>query len=166
MLEDTLSGEPPVIPGPILVHQQMKFSSFNYLASVLIEANKKNLRNHQAFGTDGDINLSEAFSHNFPFALSLRCFIHFERNLQSKLHELGIPNKVADEFGHDVMGYYKGGTYQEGLVDCVTTSEFDQSFSRLEIIWNEREEPFCRGSTPRFFEYFKTYKLMLFAITC
>ena len=33
MLEDVRSGEPPSLPGPVLVHQQMKFSSFNYFAS-------------------------------------------------------------------------------------------------------------------------------------
>jgi hypothetical protein len=82
MLEDVQSGEPPVIPGLILVHQQMKFASFNYLTTVLIDGNKR-LRNLQAFGTDGDTNLSEALGHNFPFALSLRCFIHFECNLYS-----------------------------------------------------------------------------------
>lgn len=86
MLEDVQSGEPPSLPGPALVHQQMEFASFNYFASVLIDGNKK-LRYVQAFGTDGDTNLSEALGHNFPFALSLCCFIHFERNLSSKILE-------------------------------------------------------------------------------
>lgn len=87
MLEDVRSGEPPSLPGPVLVHQQMKFASFNYFAGILIDGNKK-LRHVQAFGTDCDTNLSEALGHNFPFTLSLRCFIHFERNLN-----LGVPKK-------------------------------------------------------------------------
>ncbi len=157
MLEDVRSGEPPVLPGPMLVHQQMKFASFNYLASCLIDGNKK-LRNVQAFGTDGDINLSEALGHNFPFALSLRCFIHFERNLHSKLHDLCIPKKVADEFVRDVFGSREGNTFQEGLVDCKTVSEFDLSLARLESVWNAREKPFCGHSAPRFFHYFKEHK--------
>ena len=109
LLEDIRTGESPVIIGPVLVHQQMKFTSFNYLASVLIDGNKK-LRNIQAFGTDGDTNLSDALGHNFPFALALRCFIHFERNIQGKLRDLGIPAKVADEFVHDIMGNHQGST--------------------------------------------------------
>ncbi len=157
MLEDVRSGEPPVMPGPTLVHQQMKFASFNYLASVMIDGNKK-LRNLQAFGTDGDTNLSEALGHNFPFALSLRCFIHFERNLHKKLHDLGIPKKVADEFVHDVMGSRHGSTYQEGLVDCITVAEFDQNFARLETVWNAREKPFSGVSAPQFYQYFKQHK--------
>ena len=127
-----------MIPGPILGLQQMKFASFNYLASVLIDGNKR-LRNLQAFGTDVDTNLSEALGHNFPFALSLRCFIHFERNLYSKMHDLGIPKKIADEFVHDVMGSRQGSMHQEGLVGSATVSEIDQKISRVESVWNARE---------------------------
>ena len=60
-----------MIPGPVHVHQQMKFASFNYFASVLINEGKK-LRYVQAFGTDGGTNLSEALGHNFPFASLLK----------------------------------------------------------------------------------------------
>lgn len=67
MLQDIRTGKPPLLPGPILVHQQVKFSSFNYFGSSLIDADKS-LRYVQAFGTDGDMNLSDALSHCFPFA--------------------------------------------------------------------------------------------------
>ena len=46
-----------MIPGSVLVHQQMKFASFNCLASVLIYENNK-LRYVQAFEMDCDTNLS------------------------------------------------------------------------------------------------------------
>ena len=134
----------------------MRFASFNYFASVLIGNNK--LRHIQAFGTDCDTNLSEALGDNFPFAFSLRCFIHFERNLCSKLHNLGTPKKMANEFIHDVMGHCEGGTYQEDLVDCATVSDFDQKLFRLENVCNVREKPFCGVSTPRFYQYFKEHK--------
>ena len=94
MLEDIRTGKPSLLPGPVVIHQQVKFSSFNYFGSSLIDADKS-LRYVQAFGTDGDTNLSDALSH---FAKVLRCFIHFERNLCEKLRELNIPKKVADEF--------------------------------------------------------------------
>lgn len=67
MLQDIRTGKPPLLPGPILVHQQVKFSSFNYFGSSLIDADKS-LRYVQAFGMDGDMNLSDALSHCFPFA--------------------------------------------------------------------------------------------------
>ena len=157
MLEDIRTGKPPLLPGPVLVHQQMKFTSFNYFASSLIDADKS-LRYVQAFGTDGDTNLSDALSHCFPFATVLRCFIHFERNLHGKLRELNIPKKIADEYVRDVMGFRIGDTYQKGLVDCVSVREFDQQLARLETVWNEREKPFCGGSNPRFYHYFKQHK--------
>lgn len=157
MLEDVQSGEPTVLPGPMLVHQQMKFASFNYLASSLIDGNK-NLRNVQAFGTDGDVNLSEALGHNFPIAVSQWCFIHFERNLLSKLKELGIPHKVAEEYVRDIFGSWEGNKYQKGLVDCKTISEFNQSLAGLEIVWNAREKPFCGLPPPCFAQYFKQHK--------
>ena len=157
MLEDIRTGRPPLLPGPVLVHQQMKFTSFNYFAASLIDADK-GLRYVQAFGTDGDTNLSDALSHSFPFATVLRCFIHFERNLYEKLRELNVPKRIADEFVRDIMGFRAGDTYQKGLVDCTSVSEFDQQLARLEVVWNEREKPFCGLSDPRFYHYFKQHK--------
>ena len=58
--------------GPILVHQRKNFAAFNYFASTLICFSKK-LQEIQAFGTDGDGALVEAFTHNFPFAIQLAC---------------------------------------------------------------------------------------------
>ena len=93
MLEDIRTGRPPLLPRPVLVHQQMKFTSFNYFAASLIDVDK-GLRYFQAFGTDGDTNLSDALSHSFPFATVLRCFSHFERNLYEKLCELNVPKRM------------------------------------------------------------------------
>lgn len=68
MLEDVRSRKHPIILGPILVHQQKDFSSFNYFASTLVSHDRR-IRNVLAFGTDGDKAVVEAFAHNFPFAL-------------------------------------------------------------------------------------------------
>ena len=65
MLEDVRRGKHPIIAGPMLVHQCLKFSTFNYFASTLIGYDKS-ICNVLAFGTDGDRNLTEAFGHNFP----------------------------------------------------------------------------------------------------
>ena len=98
------------------------------------------MRNIQAFGTDDDTNVSEAFSHNFPFAVT-SILIHFEHNSQEKLCDLGVPLKFPDEFVYDAMGNHQGSTYQTGLVDFMTISDFDQAvraFARLDKIWNLR----------------------------
>ena len=70
--------------GPLLVHQKVDFPAFNYFASTLIGLNK-GLKQILAFGTDGDKAVVEALSHNFPFATQLHCFIHFRKNVETKL---------------------------------------------------------------------------------
>jgi len=89
MLEDTSTRKHPSMLGPVLVHQRMQFASFNYFGSTLVGFNKK-LRNVRAFGTDGQESMIEAFSHCFPFAFQLRCFIHSKNNIKEKLNECGI----------------------------------------------------------------------------
>ena len=126
--------------GAILVHQQTDYASFNYFASTLISHDKQ-LHNVLCFGSDGDKALVEAFSHSFPFAIQLRCFIHFRRNIQEKLHTLGIPHQVAEEFLTDILGKQHGSTYVEGLVDCRSEQEFDEKLQALEQTWNDRELP-------------------------
>ena len=69
MLEDVHTGKHPIMVGPMLVHQRMQFSTFNYFFSTLIGHNKS-LRHVLAFGTDGDKKLTEALGYSFPFAIS------------------------------------------------------------------------------------------------
>lgn len=124
MLQDVRSKQHPSMIGPILVHQQMDFASFNYFASTLISHNKK-LRNILCFGTDGDKALVESFGHNFPYATQLRCFIHFKKNVQEKLRSLGFPAHVTSEYMVDIFGKQSGAIYTKGLVDCESEKEFD-----------------------------------------
>ena len=102
MLEDVTTSKHPSVLGLILVHQRVNFSAFHYFASSLIGLNK-NTRNLRAFGTDGQEPLIDAFSHSFPSAVQLRCFIHFKRNVFEKLREYGIPSSVAEEFIADIL---------------------------------------------------------------
>ena len=106
MLEDVHTGNHLIMVSPMLVHQHMQFSTFNYFASTLISYNKL-LWNVLAFRTDGDKNLTKALGHNFPFVLQLRCFLHFKKNVKEKLCELVIPNHVSQEFLDDILGSVK-----------------------------------------------------------
>ena len=65
MVEDTKTKWNPVMLGPILFHQKVDFSAFNYFVSMLVGLEKQ-LKNVLAFGKDGDRNLVEVSSHNFP----------------------------------------------------------------------------------------------------
>lgn len=85
MLQDVKTNKYPIMIGPILVHQKVDFAALNYFASTLIGL-KKDLKSFT--------RLVEAFSHNFPYATQLRCFIHFRRNVETKLREIGFPSHI------------------------------------------------------------------------
>lgn len=156
MLESIRTTKPPHIIGPVLVHQKVDFSSFNYFAGTLVSQDRR-LRNIMAFGTDGDKALIEAFGHNFAHAIQLRCFIHSRKNIHEKLRSLGIDAPVANDFLADIYGRQVGTVKEEGLVDSVSEQDFDQRLEGLQKVWDEREKPFCTESGPKFYEYFQTY---------
>lgn len=81
LLQHRTRGHSPVMLGPILVHHQKKFSSYNFFASTLISL-KPALRNVIAFGTDGEEELFKAFGTQFPNAIHLRCFHHYRANIK------------------------------------------------------------------------------------
>lgn len=153
MLVDTTSKKHPTMAGPFLVHQRKNFAAFNYFASTLICFNKK-LQQIQAFGTDGDEALVEAFTHNFPFAIQLRCFLHVKRNILSKLKDRGIPSSVSEEFISDMFGKRIGDRYEEGLVDSTSVADFHTRLQNCEETWNARELSYQRPGQASFFEYF------------
>ena len=157
MLEDVRTGKHPVLVGPMLVHQSMHFSTFNYFTSTLVSFNKA-LRNVLAVGTDGDKNLTEALGHNFPRAIQLRCFVHFKKNVQEKLRDLGIPCSVAKEFLNDIFGSNVGSCRLEGLVDVSSLEDFEVKLANLEDSWNARERPFSSESGPQFYNHFQKYQ--------
>ena len=47
---------------------------------------------------------------------------------------------------------------EEGLVDCVSITDFDSKLDALEGVWNAREDPYCGKAGPQFYRYFKQYK--------
>ena len=157
LLQDVKTGKPPVMLGLLLVHQKMDFAAFNYFASSLIGI-KKELKNILAFGTDGDKALVEAFTHNFPFAIQLCCFVHFKNNVHEKLKCLGLSARICEEFISDIFGKRVGNTYQEGLVDSSSVEEVDDRLHRFQPIWDARELSDAPVSGPRFYKYFCQYQ--------
>ena len=137
MLEDVTTGKHSIMAGLMLVHQCLKFSTFNYFANTLIGCNKS-LRNAPEFGTDSDKNLTEAFGHKFPFAFQFRCFVHF-KNVQEKLKSLGIPKEKSIKFLDDIFGKFVGRVKMEGLVDASSLEDFDSKLNALEEHWRDCE---------------------------
>ena len=110
-----------------------------------MSANKQ-LRHVLAVQSDGDEALIQALFHNFPFAQQLQCFYYFEKNIHEKLWSLAIPSKIIDEFIHDIFGHRHGQT-MEGLVDCISSADFDSKLDSLEAIC---EYPYCGEGGPQF----------------
>jgi len=157
LLEHRTKHHCPLMLGPILVHQQKKFSSYNFFASGLISL-RPALRNILAFGTDGEVELYKAFMTNFPNALHLRCFRHYRANLSMKLKELKIPSSVSDDFLLDIFGRTEEGIHTEGLVDVEDASAFEEKLEELQDVWDAREQACNPTMTPTFFDWFITHK--------
>ena len=157
LLEHRNTGHSPVLLGPLLVHQQKKFSSYHFFASMLISLCPA-LRNIRAFGTDGEQELYKAFKMQLPNAIHLRCFRHFRTNLTDKLTKLGIPSSVTKEFLQDVFGKTIGEVHEAGLVDSVSAEEFDAKLEAYHEIWDKRESAVHPTRSPVFYEWFVSEK--------
>ena len=157
MLQDVTTKKSPLLLGPVLVHQSTNFSTFNYFASTLVGCRPK-LRQILAFGSDGDKALVEAFTHNFPYAIQLCCFIHFQRNVEEKLKSLGFSSAVSQEFLDDIFGKQIRNSYQEGLVDCCSVDDLDRCLNQLKSTWDSRESAHLSNTEPSFYAFFCKYQ--------
>lgn len=111
MLKDRKTGKPPLMLGPMLLHQRKTFDTYNFFFSNLVGLNKE-VSLLLAFGTDGEDALIQALSRSFYHALHLRCFGHFKDNCKEQLKS--VPQEVQAEFLADVFGVYKGNTKEDG----------------------------------------------------
>lgn len=141
-------GNHPVMVGPIFIHQRKKFETYYFFASSLVGLNP-NVRHLKAFGTDGEMALSNAFHTVFNKAVHIRCFLHFKGNLDSKLQELSIPKHERIEFLRDVFGNPLELEY--GLIDA-DDDKFEASLKSLEHVWKEREKVY--HDPPQFYDWF------------
>ena len=139
LLEHRTKGHSPLMLGPILVHQEKKFCSYNYFASTLIGL-KPSLRNVLAFGTDGECELIKAFTTNFPNAIHLRCFRHFKANLSSKFKDLAVPSSITDEFLLEAFGKMEEGIHIEGIADAKNMEVFQGKLEALQKKWDDKEK--------------------------
>ena len=111
------------------------------------------LGNILVFGTDGEVNLTSAFSACFPFADHLLCDIHMKDNIISKLASLNIKGAVRQLFIDDIFGKNIENTVEPGLVDCMSSSDFDKKLNNLKSNWLARHE-----NGQEFFDYFLDHK--------
>ena len=161
LLESRRYGTPPIIHGPILVHQKKEFASYHYFLSTLIGL-RPHLKAVQAFGSDGEESLVQALKSCFPWAQQLRCFLHMRRNIKAKLNELNVSSASKSIILVDIFGKNDGTNFQEGLVDAASEGLFYSQLESVEKKWNELEliDSKCE---PKFFNWFQKYESSVFA---
>lgn len=155
------TGKPPVMLGPIMIHYRKNFSAYVFLASSLIGLNK-NLAGIQAFGTDGEIALSNALAHEFKGATQLLCFNHVRCNLKEELRSLMIPDDVQTEILTDIFGKRVDTMLLTGLVDSESADSFDRSLDHLVQKWKLHDLDETSGPVTEFCDWFYTHKEEMF----
>ena len=148
-------GKHPVFIGPLLIHYRKNFASFLFFASSLIGL-RKSLEAIRVFGTDGEIALVDAFSHEFRFSTHLFCFNHV-RNIKKELQGRKFPESDVVEIIEKIFGKLVGGVFSEGIVDAESEDEFFEKLEELKELISERE---IHGSGIRtgFFDWLSQYK--------
>lgn len=106
----------------------------------------------QAFGTDGEKALAEAFSQQFHYAVHLTCFLHCRRNIKGQLQTLNYPEHAIREVLDDIFSCQQGNVLSEGLVDSANEEDFSQKISVLEKRWGDLEK--AHNAHPGLFEWF------------
>ena len=132
-------GVEPVMLGPILLHQRKSFDSYFKLSSSMLQ-NCPNMRNLRCFGTDGDVNLGNAFEVCFTKAAHLLCDLHMVDNIKKKLNQLNIKGNIAKNYIVDIFGRVEGNIKVPGLVDSLSENELQQKMESLKDPWISRHQ--------------------------
>ena len=93
----------PVMLGPTLIYYQKSFATYLFLASAMIGQCKEIEKLH-VFGMDGEKALVDAFTHEFPFALYLTCFLHVRGNIKDELATTDFTQEKRSEILDNIFG--------------------------------------------------------------
>lgn len=107
-------------------------------------------------GTDGEINLANAFVCELPAAIHLRCKIHLSENIERKLTNLLFEKDAPQNILNTIFGRRKGDSRTKALVDACSAEEFDDMLDALETQWRVLEAT-QRSGEPRFHSWFKCH---------
>ena len=71
----------------------------------------------------------------------VRTYIHFRRNIKSKL-QLALLQFIVSDILADIFGKQDGTTKETGLIDSEDPTEFRMRLEQCKTIWNGRELPY------------------------
>ena len=135
--------------------------SYHFLASSMVGL-CPDLASIQGFGTDGEKPIGDGFKLQFRNASHLLCFIHVKDCIVRKLREIGICGASMQPFLNDIFGKQDSTHLFTGLVDCDSTSMFDEQLLNLEAEWNSKECSIRSSTSPEFFDWFTKYQSVNF----
>ena len=92
-----------------------------------------------ACGTDGEKAIIDGFQRNAPYAIFLRCFIHYKRNIEEHLKNCGFSAESKQLFLEEIFGKQENTKKFCGLIDCSSDGEFDEKLKTLKPVWDARE---------------------------
>ena len=101
--------------GPMFVHQRRTYETYFHFVSEILK-HQKALASLNAIGTDGEEQLSNAFGTVFPGAVKLLCVVHKRDNIQAKLRQLAVPERLSIDILDSIFGYQLGDTFFKGLL--------------------------------------------------
>ena len=139
--------------GLSIIHTTKEFEDYHYLASQL-KTHCENFASLIAFGTDGEINIANAFVCELPGSIHLRCKIHLYDNIDRELSSLSFDKVARQEILNSIFGKQVRNTRMIALADASTAKEFDTMLGNLEAKWQEIETTQHSGDV-QFFSWFK-----------
>ena len=113
-----------------------------------------NLRDIKAIGSDGDEALQNAIEICFQDAIKLLCVNHKRENIEKQLRKSRGNSLAVNHIMADIFGKEKHWTYEKGLIDSQTASEFDQNLKDFKATWD--------SLIPSFHTWFVQYEAELF----
>ena len=125
LLVNRISGQPPVIAGPIMIHQKKEritYRAFAYFTASL----KPKLRSIRAFGIDDEAILYNALKDEYPNAHHLLCSVYFKNNIKDHQHRIGVDEANIRLILSDLFGEQIGTRFEEGIVDAENEVDFEE----------------------------------------
>ena len=146
-------GKHPAMIGPSILHTTKEFEDYHYLIKQL-KVHCKCFECLQAFGTDGETNISNAGACELPEAIHVRCKIHICDNIEEKLKNLSFGKSARGEIINTIFGRRLGEERVKGLADAESADDFDSMLEDVKEDW-DRVESTQRSGKPKFHEWFK-----------
>ena len=115
-----------------------------------------------ACGTDAEKAIIDDFQRNASYAIFLRCFIHYKRNIEECLKKCGFSAESKQLFLEEIFGKQENTIKFCGLIDCSSDGDFDEKLKTLKPVWDARE--LAVSEKPTFHEWFITEKVDSFSL--